>query len=223
MCDNRVGDYLYDKFNELIETELGLTVKSALETAPDQQTEHVFSKEGFRNILNGLFIMRGKRENIRSGCANIFDLSLRNFSDYQEYDGHSYVETLKGFGPVVQCVIDKHKEKFNARLRLNHFLKKIVLSPAHLPKSQLYEKSSIYSKYTNEKNKAILIITDATNPKDTKDLIVVCDHVVCTSSLGYLKENLNSLIEPFGVISDEKHLAVSRVGFGCISKVSANN
>ena len=34
-------------------------------------------------------MMRAKRENIHSGCSNVFDLSLRNFSVYQQFKGIS--------------------------------------------------------------------------------------------------------------------------------------
>ena len=82
IADNIVGDFLYDKFNEILEKELNISAKNKIES--NGQSEFLFSKEGFKNILNGLFLMRAKRENIRSGCSNIFDLSLKNFSHYQE-------------------------------------------------------------------------------------------------------------------------------------------
>ena len=94
--------------------------------------------------------------------------------------------------PVFQCVIDKHRPKFESKLRLKHFLKKIILSPSCLEKKQVYDKPNIYGKYTNEPNKAVLIMSDTSNSSE-KDFIVICDHVVCTTSLGYLKENLKRL------------------------------
>ncbi len=83
IADNIVGDFLYDKFNEILEKELNMSSKNKIEA--NGQSEFLFSKEGFKNILNGLFLMRAKRENIRSGCSNIFDLSLKNFSHYQVF------------------------------------------------------------------------------------------------------------------------------------------
>ncbi len=83
----------------------------------------------------------------------------------------------KGFGPVLNCIIGKHKEKLNEKLRLKHFLKKIILNPNSVKENQIFEKSSIYSKYTSQQDKAILIITNASNLSETQDIVVICDHV----------------------------------------------
>ena len=52
-----------------------------------------------------------------------------------------------------------------------------------------------------------------------KDLIILCDNVVCTMSLGYLKENLINLIQPVSLIPSEKLLSVQRVGYGTVNKI----
>jgi len=83
VIDNRFGDFLYEKFNELVEKELKISTKNTIES--NDQNKVLFIKEGFKNILNGLFLMRAKRENIRNGCSNIFDLSLKNFACYQVF------------------------------------------------------------------------------------------------------------------------------------------
>ncbi len=152
------------------------------------------------------------------------------------------MELSKGFGPVLNCVIGKHKDKIEEKLRLKHYLKKIVLNPNKLKVDQIYEKPSIYSKYTNDQDKAVLIMTNDSKSNESQDFVVVCDHVVCTTSLGYLKENLNNMIEPYllnfyfyrkasllrlsflilfryGMISNEKRMAVTRTGFGTMNKV----
>jgi hypothetical protein len=83
ITDYSVGDFLYEKFNDLVEKELQISTKSTIEAK--NKNEILFSKEGFKNILNGLFLMRAKRENIRNGCSNIYDLSLKNFACYQVF------------------------------------------------------------------------------------------------------------------------------------------
>lgn len=212
-ADNRVGDYLYDKYCEIVSNELG--VNAHLEFSAGD-----FTNRDFRRLLNGLFLMRARRENIRSGCQNIFDLSLKNFSAYKEYDGHSYVELKKGFRPVVDCIIEKHKEKFYSKVHVKHFVKKIILSPELVPEQQIYNKPSIHSKYTKDKNKAVLIMCDASDPNNTRDFVVVCDNVLCTMSLGCLKDNINTLVEPLCLVSEQRRQSISKIGFGTVNKVN---
>ena len=168
--------------------------------------------------------MRIKRENIHTGCSNLFDVSLKNFDSYSDIHvlkGHPYVETKKGYGPIVEAIIEKHREAFHKRVHLKHFLKKILLSNKLVVNetAHLFDKFDEHSMYTNDKNKAVLIICDETNPNEPKDFAIICDHVICTFSLGYLKENFNLLIEPLSLMSEERRLAVSRLGFGTINKI----
>jgi hypothetical protein len=214
LVDNRVGDYLYDKYCEIVSKELG--INAHLEISVGE-----LSNREFRRLLNGLFLMRARRENIRSGCQNVFDLSLKNFSAYKEYDGHSYVELKKGFRPVVDCIIEKHKDKFYSRVHLKHYVKKIILSSDLIGgEQQIYNKPSIHSKYTKDKNKAVIIMCNAADPNNTKDFVVVCDNVVCTMSLGCLKDNINTLVEPLCLVSEQRRQSISKIGFGTINKVS---
>ncbi|CAF0940686.1 unnamed protein product [Brachionus calyciflorus] len=208
--DNRVGDYLYDKFCEIVRNEMG---KNLLEHKPED-----FSDFDLKRLLNGLFLQRARRENIRTGCYNIFDVSLKNFSCYKEFPGHSYVELKHGFGPVIDALIHKHKNDFYTRVHTKHFLKKIILSP-DLVDSECYQRPNLHSVYANSKNKAVVIICDASNPQRPRDFVIVCDQVLCTMSLGYMKENFNNIIEPLCLMPEEKRLAVSRLGFGCTNKI----
>lgn len=194
--DSRVGDYIYDKFNEVCSR---------------------INNYELRQTLNGLFLMRSKRENIRSGCANVFDLSLKNFSNYQEFEGHSYVELKKGYTPILRAFMGKHEQEFLAKCSLNHYMKRIYLCTRN--SAQVYKRDCFHCKYTNDVNKVVIKMCNAVNPNDQRDFIVVCDNVVCTMSLGYLKENINSFLEPVSLISSEKRLAVSRLGFGTINKI----
>jgi spermine oxidase len=206
--ENRVGDYLYDKYVEIVRKELG---KDLLDTNVEDAD--------LRRILNGLFLMRAKREHIRSGCSNLFNLSLRNFACYQQQDGISYVELEKGYRPILDAIIGANKQAFESRVHLKHFLKKIILSPELCEGEQLYDRRNEHSKYTSDKNKVVLIMCDATDPKKPKDFAVVCDNVLCTMSLGFLKENINTILEPLSLVSDERRQAVQKLGFGTINKI----
>ncbi|RMZ93281.1 spermine oxidase [Brachionus plicatilis] len=209
--DNRVGDYFYDKFCEIVRNEMG---KNLLDHDGQDLNDY-----DLKRLLNGLFIQRARRENIRNGCYNIFDVSLKNFSCYKEFAGHSYVELKKGFTPVLDALISKHKNDFYSRLYLRHFLKKIILSPELLDASDCYNRPSLHSTYAKTKQKAVVVICDASNPEKPRDFVVVCEHVLCTMSLGYMKENINNFLEPLSLVSEAKRLAVNRLGFGCTNKI----
>jgi hypothetical protein len=210
--DGRVGDFLYDNYIQMVKKEIGIDLTSLISKSNENE---------LKRILNGIFLTRAKRENIRSGCSNIFDLSIKNFSEYKEFNGEPYVELNKGFGPIVEKIMEKHRSKFLSKVNLKHFLKKIYLSPKlnNSKPSELYSRNCMHSKYTSDINKIVLLICDASNPNEPRDLIVVCDHVLCTMSLGFLKENINSLIEPVSFLPKEKRSAISRVGFGTVCKV----
>jgi hypothetical protein len=211
--ENRVGDYLYDKYVEVVRAELGTDL---LDTSNDNDSD-------LRRILNGLFLMRAKREHIRSGCSNLFNLSLKNFACFKQQDGISYVELNKGYMPVMDAVIGggKNRQDFDERVRVRHVLKRIILSPELVEdeKQWLYERRNEHSSYTSDKNKVVLLMCDATDPASPRDFAVVCDNVLCTMSLGFLKENLNTLLEPLSLVTEERREAVQKLGFGTINKI----
>jgi hypothetical protein len=207
--ESRVADYIYDKFAEIVRKELG----------KDLLDKSNFNEADFRRILHALFLQRIKREHIRSGCPNLFNLSLKNFSCYQEFKGHSYVELSKGFFPVLEAAMGESRYKFYTKVKCRHFVKKIILSQSLFPDNKLYDKEDVHARYTNDKKKAVLIVCDATDPQNPQDFVVICDNVLCTMSLGFLKENLNTIFEPFDLVTQEKRLAIQRLGFGIINKI----
>ncbi|CAF5183551.1 unnamed protein product, partial [Rotaria magnacalcarata] len=48
---------------------------------------------------------------------------------------------------------------------------------------------------------------------------IVCDHIVWTSSLGYLKENFSSIFADEIELIEQKQDAINRLGFDTINKV----
>ena len=210
ICDSRVGDFLADKFEELVQKELK---KFDLKDTDVNLTE-------LKRILSGIFLMRAKRENIHTGCSSIFNVSLKNFSSYKEFAGHSYVELSKGYFPVIDALVGDQKKNLFSRINVKHFMKKIYLCQKLSPtQSELYSKPCFHCKYTQNPNKVVVKICNAINQNEPKEIIAICDNILCTVSLGYLKENLNTLIEPLSYITDERRTAVSRLGFGTINKV----
>ena len=73
-----------------------------------------------------------------------------------------------------------------------------------------------HCKFTTDSNKIVLKVDDE---QAKFEKIYICDNVICTMSLGFLKENLLNLIEPVEMISKTKVDAVSRLGFDAINKI----
>ncbi len=200
--DMRYGDFLYDGLYAELNNELGAEVTSDL-----------------RSIIDGLFMMRCKRENISAGTANIFDVSFKHFATWKEFEGCGYVELKKGYGPVIDVVIGSYREAFDSRLNLNCYMKKIYLCQRLDAENEgRYVGNCFHCKFTRDTGKAVVRMCHK-----EKDFFVVCERVLCTMSLGYWKENLNQMLDPIGFVTNERRLAVLRLGFGTINKVSRNH
>ena len=118
------------------------------------------------------------------------------------------MELKFGYRNIVKLIIQNHQKQFNSRLRLKHALKKILACST--------QPGCLHCSYTPDKDRLVLIVN---NLETNSDLIVICDNVVCTMSLGYLKDNLANLIEPSSYIPNEKLVAVSRLGYGTVNKI----
>ena len=214
--DIRYGDYLYDEFIKAINMEL--------EKLYNGHNKPEFAVEELRQILNGIFMMRAKRENISAGSGNLFDVSLRHFSAWEEFPGHGYVELEKGYRPIIDAIIKPYKERFFQRLNCKHYMKKIYVCQKldHQNEKYYSNSSCVHCKFTADTSKVVVKVCNSVDANNPRDFYVICDNVLCTMSLGYLKENLNSFIDPLSIVSNERRLAVNRLGFGTINKVRTN-
>lgn len=162
--------------------------------------------------LNLLY--RCKMENLLSGCSSIFELSLRNFAKYENLKGNKMVPIPNGYLSIVKKVVEPHLEKLNPRLILNHELTKILLCTSL--SSSKTDRACEHCKYSNDPNQIVVRLKDRV---ENKEVLAICERVVCTVSLGVLKARLHELIEPSEFIPREKLDAVSRLGFGTNNKV----
>ena len=167
-----------------------------------QRAEKIFPKDfhksDFRRLIDGMFVSKCRLENVETACFSLYQMSLKNSDAYEDLDGAD-IELIKGYRSVIETIIKPVKEKFNARLNLNSPLIKILLFG-----------SSDHGLYTKNRKKVVLLF---------ENKVVVCDNVVCTMSLGYMKENLHKIIEPASLVPEEKLQAVKRLGFGTVNKV----
>lgn len=141
-------------------------------------------------------------ENLLSGCSSVFDLSLKNFGNYVNLKGNKEIELTHGYKSVIDKLIEPHEKAFAERLRLNHSLAKI-------------------SVVTNDANQNRVELKFEKRGKDgvVEEVVVTCDRIVCTMSLGVLKERIRDLIEPSSLVSRAKLDAIDRLGFGTVNKV----
>lgn len=206
--DISVADYMLEKYNELIEERFGNELKSD-------------TNNKLKNLIDGVFVWRCKCENVENGCDSMFKVSLNNFNTFEELKGSQIIQTKYGYKKILDLIIDKFRHEFTSRLHLNHSLRKILICK-HLGKRLLSSKTQSkcsHCLYTNKPEKIVLLLTDLSNKAQPKNLIVLCDHIVCTMSLGFLKKNIEKVIEPSCFIPNEKLLAISRLGFGAINKI----
>lgn len=160
------------------------------------------------------FCLRFKWENIEKGCNDLFSLSLKHLGQYTQLRGNQVVKLKRGYCDVIEALIRPYKCEFNKRLRLEHVLKRILLC------ERLNNRETVtrckHCEYTKDINKSVLIVDDL---QSKRELILICDFVISTMSLGCLKDRIESLIEPKELLPIEKIKSVQRLGFGSWIKV----
>ena len=147
----------------------------------------------------------------------MYKLSAKNHNTFVELEGSQIMQTTSGYRTILNLIMESQKEKFDQRLRLNHSLEKILMCN-ELDKDLNKNSPCKHCLYTTDKNKIVLEIGNL-NEESKKPLIVICDNVICTMSLGFLKENIENIIEPPSLIPEDKMKAISRLGFGAVNKV----
>lgn len=167
-----------------------------------------FEKIENLNLINSIYQWNFKWECMYNGCASMFDMSLINFSKYQKLDGCQVIEFNNGYKSLFETLIEKHKKKFDERIILKYELKNIFVCHK-LTDSKIEECRHCH--YSDKENKIVLLFSD--------EAVVICDKVVCTMSLGYLKENIDEIIVPNSVICEEKKISIQRMGFGTVNKI----
>ncbi|EDV29404.1 uncharacterized protein TRIADDRAFT_51683 [Trichoplax adhaerens] len=139
-----------------------------------------------------------------SGCNSLHDLHLKDFGEYHELDGHNW-EFTSGYDNVIQHLINNLK-KINVTVQTNTIVELVD-----------YNDSSSYNRNDPNDSKSQTNHVYPINVicKDGKSY--TADHVVCTVSLGVLKEMAETLFNP--TLPQPKLQAINRLGFGTVNKV----
>jgi hypothetical protein len=72
-------------------------------------------------------------------------------------------------------------------------------------------------KFINEDRKLLIEINDL-NTQRNKSMI--CDHIIWTTSLGYLKTNFHRIFAEIPDLIHQKQNAIANIGFGTVNKVT---
>lgn len=122
-----------------------------------------------------------------------FDLEYVNYEDLKG----EYENDLKngGYRPFVNYL--KSFIPNNNRIRLNHEVTRVKFI---------------------ETDRKLLVQISSTNDQQTHN--IMCDHVIWTTSLGYLKENFHRIFADEPRLIQQKQTAIANIGFGTVNKVS---
>ena len=141
-------------------------------------------------ILWSIFKWFIKFEEIDNSCDNLNDISLLSYTQYEECDGIDLINFKDGYQTVIESLI-------------KDIPRECLLTQNSVERIEICDKTS----------KIKLFIKD----KDHKKLIKVFDHVIISSSIGYLKKNLNTF---FGFsLPQIKIDIIKALGFGTIDKI----
>lgn len=154
-----------------------------------------------------------------NGCESTFNMSLRNFDNVKELVGTKTIQIERGYKSIIDGLISGHKESFNSKLRLKHALNNILLCKNLTNEANKTISECKHCKYTEDSDQIVLKISDLTNGSE---VIVICENVICTMSLGFMKENFKNIVRPSSLVPNEKFSAISRLGYGIDNKVFNN-
>lgn len=199
--DSSFGDYVWQMFNETV-----LNSK-----------EFINSTDQIKSYLKGIYLWRCNYECGENACSNLNELSLKYFGQFIELDGSQLVELKYGYKGVMNSLINKNKlikDKFYSKLRLKHVLKRVLVCEKHSPQ-HINGYSCEHCFYTNDQNKIVLLIYDCNKEEN---VVIICNHVICTMSLGHLKANFNSIFVNKQLF-ESKWQSVQKLGFGTVNKV----
>ena len=180
-----------------------------------EETVGTFVHNAFRNYLErcaddteevkrakeSLFNWRLNQEKVENGCTSIYDMSLRAWGEYIYCPGKDAVELKRGYKPVLDLLI----ATIPAHLfRLNTHVETIEW------KSGVSATLGSGQDIAEEKSHRIRVVS-STNE------VFPADHVIVTSSLGYLKAHRNEMFLP--PLPQPKVSAIDRLGYGTVNKI----
>jgi len=166
--------------------------------------------ENIKNVSTNLSDMVSKR------IGNLTKMNIDEKSMDMEKNKQQF--SLKN---ILDSFIEKNKEKFYEKLRFKWSLKKIILCKLMWGEEESKSMGDcLHCQLTDKHDKVILVLEDwSSNDNKCKEVYVMCDNVICTMSLGFLKEHLNDLFIPKQTIINERRESIEKLGYGTFNKI----
>ncbi|CAF3870832.1 unnamed protein product [Rotaria sordida] len=153
------------------------------------------------NLVDAFCDFFNKGELIENGCFKLSDLSLAEYGSYEYLNGLYEIEFKNGgYRPFISYM--KSFIPDDNRIRLNSEVIRV--------------------KYLKENHQLLVNIRhhDRTSEQQQQQIsAILCDHIIWTSSLGYLKENFSSIFVDEIELIEQKQDAINNLGFDVINKV----
>ena len=144
------------------------------------------------------------QECLDCACESCYDISLAHFNDFCPCPGEYYTPLgKKGFQGVVDFFLGKLPSDM-----IRYCQPVDQISWKHYPVThQMTDNSTCAA--TNEAKRVVIHVKG--HP------VITADHVIITSSIGYLRENHISMFQP--TLPSDKQKAINTLGFGTVDKI----
>ncbi|CAF1271176.1 unnamed protein product [Adineta steineri] len=151
------------------------------------------------NIIDALIDHFSSTELIENGCLTLSDLSLIEYGSFEYLDGEPEYEFKNGgYRPFISYM--KSFIPDDNRIRLNSEVIRV--------------------KYLEDSHQLLVHIRHHNKTNEEEISTILCDHMIWTSSLGYLKENFSLIFSNEIKLIEQKQTAINNLGFDTINKVA---
>ncbi|RMZ99363.1 spermine oxidase [Brachionus plicatilis] len=180
---------LLENLSEMVdENDLSQSIGALLDDLyPD--IEKKFEGEMDSSVIKGIFQAALNVEKFENSCDDLHDVSANGWNNFETLGGNLLTNNKYGYGKIVDYLASKLTGN---QLKLNQAVEKIDWSDDE-------------------------VIITAFDGKQNKRYKWICEAVLCTVSLGFLKQNHYELFEP--KLPPNKIDAINCLGFGCLNKI----
>lgn len=180
------------------------------------------SIEELETLVFSLFDWFMRFESIENCCDSMDDVSITSYTDWTDFSDGALLNFKHGYRSLLQWFCKQMPTE-----ELIYLNKQVVsIELLNLEKSNNKPTSSWLNESDDKYSKPILIrykksdlcasISENTK-KDDETNFIICDHVIVTSSLGFLRNNLKTFFKP--PLPKIKQDLIKSIGFGTVNKI----
>lgn len=151
--------------------------------------ESTYESQIDSQVIKGIFKAAFNGERFENSCENLNDVSANAWNNFETLGGNLLTNNKYGYSKIVEYLASKMSD---SQIQLNQVVEKIDWSGDE-------------------------IIINVFNSRENKRAKWTCEAVLCTISLGCLKQNQSTLFKP--ALPSPKVDAINRLGFGCLNKI----